>query len=324
MANQNPTRSSGKINEISREQQLIENIENDDLNQSINQDAKLTRTPLAEPAPGPYLENDLRRRKYQDWREHKKAAQNPANESRTTAANQLNATENPKEKTKKNNQDQKLVNQNIKSTEKSAKKQGGGLQKKDPGVKPALVKSPETASAKKERKTRPNTEGANAEQSLGTILSSKRAGALKQARTASKKIIQGDISGAKEGLQAGAKIGTQSLLTTLWSAVWLDWTLLTLLGLNVYLFASLMLPNYMAQFGEDYVIGKWVPDRELAKILEIILLVIIDFVIIALLAMLIYIIYEISQITLWGWIKIFTQIILGKSPASALFGSISK
>ena len=117
---------------------------------------------------------------------------------------------------------------------------------------------------------------------------------LDRAKSAAAKALSGDLTeAAEEGVGAGTQIGTQWLLTTLWGSVWLDWTLLSLLGLNTLLACSILLPNYVCQFGDDYLIGKWIPSRDLAKWTEIILLMIINVIVLSIITLFIVIIYKI-------------------------------
>lgn len=78
---------------------------------------------------------------------------------------------------------------------------------------------------------------------------------------------------------------TASILTSLWGAVWLDWTLLTLLGLNAY-FVATWFTDKIAGFGEDYIFGKALP-QGLAKWLEIILLGLLDMVIVGIILLIV-------------------------------------
>lgn len=117
---------------------------------------------------------------------------------------------------------------------------------------------------------------------------------LGRAKNAATNILAGNASGAAEEVTAiGTQEGSKWLLTTLWSSVWVDFTLLSLLGLNIFLAASILLPQYCCQFGEDYLFGKWMPSKDLAKWTEIMLLLIIDFLIIAILTLIFYIFYKI-------------------------------
>lgn len=130
--------------------------------------------------------------------------------------------------------------------------------------------------------------------------------------------LSGDIgTSAQETIGLGTQVGSQWLLTTLWGAVWLDWTLLSLLGLNIFLAFSLLLPNYVCQFGDDYLIGKWLPSRDLAKWTEIILLMIINMFILTIIITLIYIIYGITQLNWWDYLKIGASYATGGSEAAA-------
>lgn len=77
------------------------------------------------------------------------------------------------------------------------------------------------------------------------------------------------------------KESTRAILTSLWAAVWTDYTTLSLWGLHVYLLGSLF-SSKVAQFGEDDVIGNWLGagrlgnNKEFAKYIEIIILAVLD------------------------------------------------
>lgn len=144
------------------------------------------------------------------------------------------------------------------------------------------------------------------------------------ARNVMNKLKGGDIlGGGKEVTEAGAKEGSKAFLTTLWSSVWLDWSLLSLFCLNGYLFASLLLPKYVAQFGEDYSIGKVIPFKGLAKIFEIFLLVVIDMVVLGIIVLILYIMYQIITLDWWDLPLLFWAYLLGGS-GGALDATISR
>lgn len=141
---------------------------------------------------------------------------------------------------------------------------------------------------------------------------------LDRAKNAASKALSGDLAGVtEEGAGVATQIGSQWLLTVLWGSVWLDWTLLSLLGLNTILVGSILLPNYVCQFGDDYLIGKWLPDRDLAKWTEIIILMIINVIILSIIIIFIYIIYGITQLGWWDYLKIGSSYVTGGSGAAA-------
>ncbi|NCN07621.1 hypothetical protein GW933_02905 [Candidatus Falkowbacteria bacterium] len=123
---------------------------------------------------------------------------------------------------------------------------------------------------------------------------------LNQAKNIASKALSGNLTGsATDSVEMGTQVGSQWLLTTLWGSVWVDWTLLSLLGLNVFLAFSLLLPNYVCQFGDDYLIGKWLPSKDLAKWTEIILLMIINAFILTIILMLTYLVYKFATCGTW-------------------------
>lgn len=90
---------------------------------------------------------------------------------------------------------------------------------------------------------------------------------------------------------------TAGALTGMWGAVWLDWTLLTLLGLNAY-FVGTWFTDKIAGFGEDHLFGRML-GKELGKWFEIILLFMIDAVIIGIIFGIGYIGYSLYNCTTW-------------------------
>jgi|GEM_PF-5170052 hypothetical protein len=137
-----------------------------------------------------------------------------------------------------------------------------------------------------------------------------------------KKAKKKQKSGGEEGIDV-AKEGinelTKSWLTTLWSGVWFDPTLLTLLGLNAYFFASKMIPQ-MAQFGEDDVIGTALGGGRIAKtakklgvdtssmtalsrFVETGLLFVADIIIIGIVILIIFILYRLTTLNIFEWVK---------------------
>ncbi len=142
---------------------------------------------------------------------------------------------------------------------------------------------------------------------------------MNRVKNSAKKLLKGDKDGATEDVAAvGTKLGSRYLLTTFWGSVWLDWTLLSLLYLNAHLVVSLLLPQHICQFGDDYTIGKWIPSKEMAKITEIILLMLINVIVASLILVVLFFIYAlINDPTLifkgvWIWTK------AGLSGAAAL------
>lgn len=120
------------------------------------------------------------------------------------------------------------------------------------------------------------------------------------AQNAAENLAKGDIrEAAKDVAKAGTKFGSQKTLTVFWGSVWLDWTLLSLLYLNGHLFASFLLPKYVCQFGEDYLIGKWIPSKELAKWTEIIILAVIDAIVITIIVAIVYFVYKLVTCSWW-------------------------
>ncbi|MFA5029181.1 MAG: hypothetical protein WC518_00325 [Patescibacteria group bacterium] len=106
------------------------------------------------------------------------------------------------------------------------------------------------------------------------------------------------ISDAKATVNLAVKQESAAILTSMWGAVWLDWTTLTLWGLNLYL-ATTLFTDKIADFGEDYLIGRWLP-KELAKWTEIIILAIINGILFSIIALILYVGYRIYNIGLWG------------------------
>ncbi|MEI6287986.1 MAG: hypothetical protein WCP18_00160 [bacterium] len=92
---------------------------------------------------------------------------------------------------------------------------------------------------------------------------------------------------AKKLTSAGVKQASAVSLTTFWGSVWLDWTFLSLLYLNGHLVVANVFPNWVCDFGDDYLIGKWMP-KELAKWIEIILLALLDVIVASIFAAIIY------------------------------------
>ncbi len=110
---------------------------------------------------------------------------------------------------------------------------------------------------------------------------------------------------AAVGLMSGdtteaMKEASRWTLTTFWGSVWLDYTFLSLLYLHAHLAASFAFTKGVCQFGEDYLIGKWMP-KELAKWVEILLLFIIDVTLMVILVALGYIGWQLSQKSTIGW-----------------------
>ncbi len=170
--------------------------------------------------------------------------------------------------------------------------QGGGSEKKDPGAKSEALPASETP---KKSSGTPSQEGGD---SKSAKLGQAKVEALKNLKDAQDKLQSGDLNGAAEaGIKAGSKAASSWLLTVMWGAVWLDWTLLTLLGLNVYLAVSLF-TDKIASFGEDYFFGKWMP-KELAKWFEIILLALLDMIVLSIIFMILYGGYKFYTASFW-------------------------
>ena len=147
--------------------------------------------------------------------------------------------------------------------------------------------------------------------SIGKGIGGSTAQQLDRAKNAAAKALSGKLTeAAEEGIGAGTQIGTQWLLTTLWGSVWLDWTLLSLLGLNTLLACSILLPNYVCQFGDDYLIGKWIPNRDLAKWTEIIILMIINMVVLSIIIIFVVIIYKIVTCGTWDLFNVWLSGVL--------------
>lgn len=106
-----------------------------------------------------------------------------------------------------------------------------------------------------------------------------------------KKNLKPPTKDVKDIASTGLKEFSKGPLTTALGSVWLDWTLLSLLYLNIHMCASLLLPKYICQLGEDYLIGKWLPDRTFAKIFEIILIVLLDVFVLTIIGAVLYGIY---------------------------------
>ena len=131
---------------------------------------------------------------------------------------------------------------------------------------------------------------------------------LDRAKNAAAKAQSGHLTeAAEEGIGAGTQIGTQWLLTTLWGSVWLDWTLLSLLGLNILLACSILLPNYVCQFGDDYLIGKWIPSKDLAKWTEIMILMVINIIVLSIIITFVVLIYKIVSCGTWNLFNVWAS-----------------
>ncbi len=133
------------------------------------------------------------------------------------------------------------------------------------------------------------------------------AASLNQAKEASRQQNEQEESNKEknpiqESVQTGAKQGSRAILTSLWSSVWLDFTLLSLLGLNAFLFASIMMPSKVCQFGEDHVIGKFILDKQLAKYVEIIILAVLDALVASVVLFIVYVIYKIVDCSMMGMV----------------------
>ena len=112
---------------------------------------------------------------------------------------------------------------------------------------------------------------------------------------------------AKQAVGTVTQEFSRGPLTTFLGSVWLDWTLLSLLYLNVHMVGSLLLPQYICQLGEDYAIGKWLPDKTFAKIFEIILIVLLDVFVLTVICAIVYLIYSlVYDLSWWDKINIVT------------------
>ena len=131
---------------------------------------------------------------------------------------------------------------------------------------------------------------------------------LARIKNMASKASAGDLVGASEEI-AGAttQAGTQWLLTVLWGSVWLDWTLLSLLGLNVFLVCSILLPQYVCQFGDDYLIGKWIPSKDLAKWTEIMILMVINIIVLSIIITFVVLIYKIVSCGTWNLFNVWAS-----------------
>jgi hypothetical protein len=129
--------------------------------------------------------------------------------------------------------------------------------------------------------------------------------AQKRVERAKKKAASGDVKGsAKELAKLGGQQSSRWWLTSLWGSVWADYTFLSLLGLNFFLIKTVFLPNnkYICNLGEDYMIGKWMP-KELALVIEIMLIMIVNIFIAAIIMILIYVIYKLTSCGTWNYIN---------------------
>ncbi len=227
--------------------------------------------------------------------------------------------EEEKEDSNKNNPEDIFNDSEEEPENPLARKSGGGVENLEGSNKPE-EKSPEKPKSDKEEKTdnkgggaqdlsSPNTIGTtplakdedkkpeNAKKENSKDPEAQEDG-IKSGRMAAlsvlKKAGEGEEKTAGETAEAvaetGIKMGSGRLLTFLWGSVWLDWTLLSLLGLNVYFFFTLFIKS-MAQFGEDWIFGK-ILSPDLAKYVEIILLVILDMIVLAVISVMLYILYS--------------------------------
>ncbi|MFA5047474.1 MAG: hypothetical protein WC516_00365 [Patescibacteria group bacterium] len=136
---------------------------------------------------------------------------------------------------------------------------------------------------------------------------------LERAKNAAGKIAKGDLlKGLDEAATVATKAATAGPLTGLWAGVGFDFTLMTLFSLHIYLFSSLI-NNKMAQFGEDYAIGHWIPDKQFAKWTEVLLLFVLDVMIISLIVTILVIMWAVVTYIYyhswsaaghfgWGWL----------------------
>lgn len=134
---------------------------------------------------------------------------------------------------------------------------------------------------------------------------------LAQTRQNKNQSAEGAVLSGKLDANIAAQISSKQILNGLWASVWLDWTTLSLWGLNLYLAASLLMPDRLAQFGDDDIIGTWLGggrlnfNRDFAKIIEILIIIILDILVITLLTVLFIILYQVSVHpweTVWKWL----------------------
>lgn len=133
---------------------------------------------------------------------------------------------------------------------------------------------------------------------LGAGGGDKTAQQLNQIKNIAKKALsENPVASIEEGAQMASSSGSKFILTTFWGSVWLDWTLLSLLGLNVFLAKTVFLGQnkYICNLGEDYAIGRWIPSKLAAKYIEIIIIITIDIFIASIIMLMIYLIYAISN-----------------------------
>jgi len=106
-----------------------------------------------------------------------------------------------------------------------------------------------------------------------------------------------------ETASIAAKQYSAGILTGLWAAVWFDWTTLTVWFLDIYLLMAIIFQGKIADFGEDYLFGRWLPNKELAKYTEIMILGVINVLIVSVIMLLGYAGYIVASHpwkTAWG------------------------
>jgi hypothetical protein len=192
-----------------------------------------------------------------------------------TTGDKKDRKEKPSDKKDSNNKEERQK----KEAKNKPDSQGGGAEKKDPGVTPGSL--PKSGQPPKQAQKQEDSSASKSDK-----LNQAKAQVAANLKNTKDKLKSGDIGGAVEGVTAAGKIASSWALTVMWGAVWLDWTLLTLLGLNVYFVAS-NFTDKIAAFGEDYLFGKWMP-KELAKWFEIILLALLDMIVLSIVFMILY------------------------------------
>ena len=153
---------------------------------------------------------------------------------------------------------------------------------------------------------------------------------INQAQNTARNQNKNDTLAQKVGTQATAtaqnialKESSKAILNALWVSVWGDITLLSLLGLNVYLFASLLIPS-LAQFGEDDIVGTPLGGGRIAqlsgqtgagnilpKVIEIIIVLIADVIVLIVILLIFYLIYKITSAGTWTQFRLLINTVSG-------------
>ena len=172
-----------------------------------------------------------------------------------------------------------------------------------------------------------NIGGHQSKKQAEKVIQSQNAARNKNKNLTLAKSLSSIKDGAEMGKQLALKESSKAILNTLWTAVWEDPTLLTLLGLNAYLVASLLIPS-LAQFGDDDIIGTPLGGgriaqtaekaginakalRLLPKIVEILLVAIADLIILALIVLNVYIYYKLITTGYWDKLRLATNLATG-------------